>query len=354
MIPPLHRVAPLLAALALIAAGCTISRETAPETTRQLRVDSVRRIIDQPALSPAVWSPLGRQFVYGGADGIYVGAVDGITRRIAPAEVVTALSWSRRLDVLAVVDRGTLQTMRPDGSGRRAMTVAGFVTAAVWAPGSDRLAIVVRRAVEGTSRFELWLTNRDGGFRRLIRTAPAGRAMRTPQWLATSLYLVYGLSVPSESVITEAWQVRAAYPDRRQIPLSGPVDDLVLAPSGRQIAYVAGPKVTDGIGRVVVSQLNGSGRFALTPDEGRYTGLAWSPQGDKLAFAAVDDEAHARVWIADGDGSGRLLVHDYALEFTDPSIALSIAWAPDGRRLLFGTNTGTFSGPIWLAQFSRR
>jgi Tol biopolymer transport system component len=110
----------------------------------------------------------------------------------------------------------------------------------------------------------------------------------------------------------------------------------------------------DGIGRVVISRLVGSGRFTLTQDEGRYTGLAWSPQGDKLAFATMDDEAHARVWIADGDGSGRLLVHDYALEFTDPSIALSTAWAPDGRRLLFGTNTGTFSGPIWLAEFGRR
>lgn len=344
----------MLAVLAVASAGCTISRETAPETTRQLRVDSVRRIIDQPALSPAVWSALGRQFAYGGADGIYVGGVDGSARRVAPAEVVTALSWSRRLDMVAVVDRGTLRTMRPDGSLRRTITVAGFVTAAVWAPGSDRLAIVVRRAVEGTSRFELWLTNRDGGFRRLVRTAPTGRAIRRPEWLANSLYLVYGLSVPSESVITEAWQVRIAYPDRREIPLSGPVDELVLAPSGRQIAYVAGPKVTDGIGRVIVSRLDGSGRFTLTPEEGRYTGLAWSPQGDKLAFAAVDDEAHARVWIADGDGSGRLLVHDYALEFTDPSIALSIAWAPDGRRLLFGTNTGTFRGPIWLAEFGRR
>jgi Tol biopolymer transport system component len=244
--------------------------------------------------------------------------------------------------------------MRPDGSNRRAITVAGFVTAAVWAPGSDRLAVVVRRSVEGTSRFELWLMSRDGGFRRFVRAAPPGRAMRSPQWLANSLYLVYGLSVPSESVITEAWQVRIAYPDRRQLPLAGLADEFVLAPSGGQVAYVTGPKVTDGVGRVVTSRLDGSGRFTLTPEEGRYTGLAWSPQGDKLAFAIVDDEAHARVWIADGDGSGRLLVHDYALEFTDPSISLSTAWAPDGRRLLFGTNTGTFSGPVWLAQFGRR
>jgi dipeptidyl aminopeptidase/acylaminoacyl peptidase len=344
----------VLAAAALLFGGCTISREAAPETTRQLGVDSVRRIIDRPALSPAVWAPDGRRFAYGGVDGIYIGGVDGSARRIAPAEVVTALSWSRPLDLLAVVDRGRLATMRPDGSDRRAITVAGFVTAVAWAPGSDRLAIVVRRPVEGTSRFELWLMSRDGGFRRFVRAAPPGQAMRRPQWLANSLYLVYGLSVPSESVITEAWQVRIAYPDRRRLSLAGPAEEFVLAPSGRLIAYVTGPKISDGIGRVVIARLDAGERFTLTPEEGRYTGLTWSPQGDKLAFAVIGDEAHARVWIADSDGSGRLLVHDYALEFTDPGIALSIAWSPDGRRLLFGTNTGTFSGPIWLAEFGRR
>jgi Tol biopolymer transport system component len=344
----------LLAALALGLGGCTIARETAPESTRQLRVEAVRRLIDRPALSPAVWSPDGRRFAYGGADGIYVAAPDGSPRHVAPAEVVTALSWSRRLDLLAVVDRGVLWTMRPDGGDRRRITVAGFVSAAVWAPGSDRLAIVVRRALLGTSRFELWLVSRDGGFRRFVAAAPRGRAIRSPQWLANSLYIIYGLSSPSESVITEAWRVRIAYPDRHAVPLEGPALELRVAPSGQQVAYVTGPDVADDSGRIVLSRLDGSGRITLTPEEGRYAGLAWSPQGDKLAFAILDDEAHARLWIADGDASGRLLVHDYALEFSDPSISLSTAWAPDGRRLLFGTNTGTFTGPIWLATLARR
>jgi Tol biopolymer transport system component len=351
MIP--RRVA-LLAAAVVLLAGCTIGRETAPESTRQLRVDTVRRLVDRPALSPAVWGPDGRRFAYGGGDGIYVAAVDAPPRRIAPADVVTAISWSRRLDRLAVVDRGLLWTMRPDGSDRRQITIAGFVTAAVWAPGSDRLAIVVRRAVEGTSRFELWLVSFDGGFRRFVTAAPRGRAIRTPQWLPNSLYLVYGLSAPSEAEIGEAWQVRIAYPDRRRIPLDGPAAEFVLAPSGRQVAYVTGPDIADGVGRIFLSRLDGTARFSITAEAGRYAGLAWSPQGDKLAFAILDDEAHARLWIADGDGSGRLLVHDYALEFSDPSIGLATAWAPDGRRLIFGTNTGTFTGPIWQATFVRR
>ncbi len=344
----------LLAALALALGGCTIRRDAAPESTAQLRVGTVRRLVDRPALSPAVWSPDGRRFAYGGADGVYVAAQNQPPRRIAPAAVVTTVSWSRPLDLLAVVDRGLLWTMRPDGRDRRRLTLAGFVTAAIWAPGSDRLAVVLRRSVEGASRFELWLVNRDGGFRRFVAAGPAGLAIRSPQWLANSLYLIYGLSGPSESVITAAWRVRIAYPDRRPVPLEGPAVELHLAPSGQRVAYVTGPEVAGGRGRVTLSRLDGSGRTTLTPEEGRYAGLAWSPQGDKLAFAVVADEAHAQLWIADADGAGRLLVHDYAMEFSDPSISLSAAWAPDGRRLLFGTNTGTFTGPIWLATFARR
>jgi len=314
----------------------------------------VRRLIDRPALSPAAWSPDGQRFAYGAADGVYVAGGATAARRIAPADVATAVSWSGPLDLLAVVDRGTLWTMRPDGRDRRQITVAGFVSAAVWAPGGDRLAVVIRRAVGGTARFELWLVSRDGGFRRFVAAAPPGRAIRGPQWLPNSLYLVYGLAVPSAPVITEAWRVRIAYPDRRPVPLAGPAAEFAVAPSGSRIAYLTGPDVEDGVGRIVISRLDGTGRVTLTAEEARYAGLAWAPQSDKLAFAVLDDEAHARLWIADADGAGRLFVHDYALEFTDPSIALSAAWAPGGRRLLFGTNTGTFSGPVWVASLARR
>lgn len=337
----------------LIVSACEVRRAPAPESTRQLRVSDVRRIVDSPALSPAVWSPDGTRLAFSTPDGLAVAVPDGRVRKIAPAEVATALSWSPRLDVLAVVDRGVVWTMRPDGSDRRRLDLPGFATAAVWAPGSDRLGVVLRRLVEGVPRFELWLVNRDGGFRRMVTRAPAGRAMRDLQWFPDSLYLLYGLSAPSEPVMTEAWQVRISYPDRRRLSIRRAVQ-LRLAPSGRTLAYVTGAQIEDGKGQIVVTKLDGSGVFVATPEVGRYSGLAWSPQGDKLAFAEATDEAHAEIRIVDADASGRLEVYTYAMEFSDPSIALSLAWAPDGRRVVFGTNTGTFIGPIWLATLSRR
>jgi len=342
----------MIAALTMTA--CQVRRAPAPETTRQLRVTSVRRIIDQPALSPAAWSPDGTRFAFGDAAGIYVASPGGPVRRIGPGGVITALAWSKPLDLLAVIDRGALWVMRPDGSRRHRLDVPGFTTWAAWSPGGDRLAAVLRRAGQDGPRFELWLTSPDGRFRRFVHRAPSGMVMRDLQWFPDSLYLFYGLSRAGEDVIAEAWRVRVSYPDRQRIAIPGGALQVRLAPTGRAMAYLTGDALDDGRGQVVTSRLDGTARVTLTAHAGRYSGLAWSPQGDKLAFAELIDEAHAEVWIADGDGPGRLLVHDYALEFSDPSIALSAAWAPDGRRLLFGTNSGTFQGPIWIATLERR
>lgn len=268
--------------------------------------------------------------------------------------MATWVSWSLRLNAIAVIDSGVVWTMREDGRERTRVDLPGFAVQLAWAPGSDRLAVALRRTVEGIVRFELWLVNRDGGFKRVVTRAPAGRAIRDLQWFADSLYLLYGLSAPTNQLLERAWRVRIAYPDRREIPLDAPAQALRLAPSGERMAYLTGPDLDNGRGHVVITRLDGTGRFLVTPTEGRYSGLAWSPQGDKLAYAEVIDEAHAEIWIADADGSGRLHLFSYPLELPDPSIALSVTWSPNGRRLIFGTNTGSFTGPLWLATLERR
>lgn len=338
----------------MIAAGCEVKRAPAPESTRQLQLAEVRRIVDAPALSPAVWSPDGRALGYSGDHRVWVYTLGRGAQSVAPADGATAVSWSVPLNALALIDRGTVWTLRPDGSERRSIQLPGAATALAWAPGSDRLAVVVRRAVEGQTRYELWLVNRDGGFRRMVTRAPTGRAMRDLQWFPDSLYLLYGLTGAAEPVITEAWRVRISYPDRRQIPLPAAAAVVRLSPSGRLLAVVAGDQMAAGTGQVVVSRIDGSGRFTVTPQPGRYTALAWSPQGDKLAFAEVTDGAHAELWVADADGSGRLRLFSYAMEYTDPGIGLVANWSPDGRHLVFGTDTGNFMGPLWMATLERR
>src|SRR5439155_6879485 len=107
----------------------------------------------------------------------WVTPLDGGEKVVEPAEGVTAVGCSRPLNLLALIDRGIVWTLRPDGTDRRRVPLPEPAVELAWAPGSDRLAVVVRRPVDGQTRMELWLVNHDGGFRRMVTRAPAGRAM---------------------------------------------------------------------------------------------------------------------------------------------------------------------------------
>jgi len=334
--------------------ACEVRRGPAPESTRQLQVVGVRRIMDRPALSPAAWSPDSQALAYSSDQRLWVYTLDRGEKDIAPAEAVTAVAWSRPLNLLALIDRGIVWTLRPDGTDRRRVPLPEPAVELAWAPGSDRLAVVVRRPVDGQTRMELWLVNHDGGFRRMVTRAPAGRAMHDLQWFPDSLYMLYGLSVAREPAMTELWRVRISYPDRQQILLPAPATMVRLAPTGRYLATVSGDQGAEGGGQVVLSRLDGSGRFAVAPQAGRYTGLAWSPQGEKVVFAQLSGDARAELWMANADGSGHLHLYSYLMEYTDPGIGVAIAWSPDGRHLAFGTNTGASRGPIWLVTLQRR
>lgn len=334
--------------------GCDIRRGPAVESTRQLRVVDVQRLVEHPAVAPVAWAPDSRAFAHSGDHRVWVYSLDRGDQGIAPAEMGTALSWSAALNLLALIDRGVVSTLRPDGSDRRVIDLPGVAVALAWAPGGDRMGVVLRRTENGQPRFELWIANHDGGFKRLVTRAPAGRVMREVQWFADNLYLLYGLSDPAERVIREAHRVRISYPDQSEIPLPVRTVALRLAPTGRHVAVVTADRQAVGMGEVIVSRLDGSGRLVLAADPGRFTGLAWSPQGDKLVYARVTEESRAELWLADADRSDRLQLYSYAMEYTDPGIDLAMTWAPDGRHVAFGTNTGMFVGPIWLATLQRR
>ncbi len=310
--------------------------------------------MDHPASSPAAWSPDGRALAYARAGRLRIFTLGRGEREIAPAAAVASVSWSTPLNLLAVVDRGAVWTLRSDGSERRQLALPAPAVAAVWAPGSDRLGVVLRQTLSGRARYELWLANRDGGFRRMVVRAPERTSIRDLHWFPDNLYLLYGLGDAGAPEMTEVWRVRVSYPDRRTIPVPPGSIAVRLAPSGGSVAFVEGERARGRPGGVIVSRLDGSGSRSITQRGGRYRGLTWSPQSDKLAYAEVVDEGHAVLWIADADGSGTLRLYSYALEYPDPAIDLTTAWAPDGQALVFGTHTGPFIGPVWLATLTRR
>lgn len=357
----LRRLTPALA-VALIATACQVSQTPAPVGVALLKAGTPRRLTDRAALSPAAWAPDGQALAYADRQGMWIAELGGRERKVVATGVATAVDWSPRTGLLAYIDQGKVWVIRPDGAGRRRIPlppqngIPAFATHLIWAPGGDRLAVAVQSAREAPTRGRVWLVSPDGGFRRLVFEAPSGQAVAALQWFPDSLYLFIALGPedgPRE--VTRLLRWRVVYPDRRTLPR--PIPGMVeprLSPNGRWIAFVAPEPSRSEEEHVWVMRVDGTGLRRLSREAGHTTSLAWAPASDKVAYARVLDEARGEVWVADVEGGGRLRVADFTAEFPDPNLPLVVQWSSDGRHLAFGSNSGSYTGPIWVLRLERR
>lgn len=187
-----------------------------------------------------------------------------------------------------------------DGTHERALTNDGHGHHPVWSPDGRRILFVhdsvlqtapahdQRNAFESYHPVELYVMNRDGGNRHLLRRL-------------------------EPVIFSAAWS-----PDGK-----------ILAVACMPLAWVNRPGPGDEPMRsgIFLLPANGQGeprllfRNALTP--------AWSPDGRKLAFSREHPRAVWAVHVANADGS-----HDVPL--TEPGLdSSSPAWSPNGKLIAF-------------------
>lgn len=335
----------LAASLAALLVGCQaqVRRVPKPEPVATLRVAEVRRLSDRVATSDVSWSPDGHAVAFGTPEGVVSVGWDGTERRLSALRPATQVDWSSSGRWLAVVSGGALWLVDLARNATRAASLPGVVRAFRWSPAGDRGVAVVEQG-----GWWLWLVSAEGGLRRKIYGS--ANSLFDLGWYPNGLYVFVREEDPSGRTVA-LWRVRVAGPDRRrEVALSASVVQAQLSSTGRAVAYLVAKE--DGVA-VVVQELGHRPRPPLARG-GKLWGLSWSPQGDKLSYAEVQGGERASVWVVDADGSAKLQVADYALEFPDPDSLVGTRWSPDGRAVAFGTGFSHRAGPVWVARLHRR
>jgi len=81
---------------------------------------------------------------------------------------------------------------------------------------------------------------------------------------------------------------------------------------------------------IYVMNADGSRQRRLTRNATIYRGLAWSPDGRKIAFAS-DRRGNFDIYVMNADGSGMRRLTGNPAQDTAP------AWSPDGRKIAFAS-----------------
>jgi Tol biopolymer transport system component len=232
--------------------------------------------------------------------------------------------------------RAEIHAVRPDGSGRR--VVASAPDASVYpAAGAGTAWLLAIRAAGGEAahREELSALDRDG---RATALMAAGR-IRNPS------------AAPGGWVAVES--DRDSFRDIYRVPLAGgPARRLTssrhgnfepaVSPDGTRIAFTSS---RDGNAEIYSMAADGGREARLTAFHRDDWSPVWSPAGDALAFLSAR-EGSARVFLMRPDGTHlRRLLADWDAEVEEEAPVFS----PDGIHLALVARRADGGGELWVA-----
>lgn len=215
---------------------------------------------------------------------------------------------------LLVVNQGGIVAIAPDSTRR---TLIEDAQDAAYSPDGTLVAF----ARDG----DLWLANSDGTGRRRLLSTP-NTAESGPSWLPDGSAIVYTAEVNG------ARQIRVvALPtggtSTRLAPSAAEEYSAAASRQGR-LAFVS---TRNGTPAVFVAAANGSSPVAFDTTALPYSDvhdLAWSPDGTRLAYDAVQP-----------DGTTAIVVDDGTTQLVGPP-GIRPVWSPAGSRVAFGSDAG--------------
>ncbi|WP_434382660.1 DPP IV N-terminal domain-containing protein [Melittangium boletus] len=263
--------------------------------------------------------------------------VQGTESKTTPQSVDDALLFDLRASGLfQVLDRASFLADAKEG-----MT-AGSINFSRWANVGAESLVKYSLAREGDElRAEARVFNVGNGREdfKTSQSAPASEPSRLAHKVADAIYRHYTREPsPFLSSITyvrksgsnkDVWVADWDGRNARQMT-SGGINVLPALGTDGVVGYTS----YQG-GKPDLYVQRGSDLKHIKTNEGQMaTGIAFSPDGKRIAYALADGES-AQIWVANAEGGG-------ARQLTDTRFGIntSPAWSPDGKRLAFVSNRG--------------
>jgi dipeptidyl aminopeptidase/acylaminoacyl peptidase len=350
--------------------------------TRSLPDGGWRQLTGPNAARDPRWSPSGRWLAFR-TGGNQVGVIDTETggQRVVSAGAAIAsgsFAWSPADDTLGYITAdGALVVEQGSGAGQRVLVgpdrsgPGTGVLDAAWNPDGSVIAYnrveVLRPAAGGNPPVRaagIWRINPDGSDQRQILGdgSPSDSGIITAGWSGDGRAILYWLdpafsaSILADGVPVMALPAAGGTPRQLAEPVLAYFDFVVPAPPPNLLTAIVagGGRETWTSKRLMLVTPADGGVLSRGFGDGAVISPAWSPDGQRLAFAVMPDAGplssmaaqaalmQRRIAIADtGGGLPRTLTSDPGYRDEAPR------WSADGATLLFARLDASGAASLW-------
>ena len=344
-----------LRSLTIVALACLSSLDSCAEDvpdgqTVEAPVSITPLTASGDALGLPDWSSDGEWIAFtrgwrGSAHIWIVPPVGGEARQVTTTpDTIHSVRWSPASDRLAFISsrsgRRNIWTMSPfEGESAlfRVTTDADSVDccAFAWSPSGAEIAFT---SLRGRGNTNIWAVPSGGGTARQVTDRPGNNW--DPSWSPDGEWIAFN-SVLADFAGATLWIVPAVGGTARQLTAQSPSWRPRWSPNGEWIAFESyhGP-----IGAWIVRAIGGT-PFPVTVPGHRFSGMAWSPDGTRIAGSTSSPSWEIRVVPMSGGQPAPLIPGGFQ------TASLKGAWSPDDTRYAF-VESGPEGDDIWTVSLA--
>ena len=232
---------------------------------------------------------------------------------------------------IAFVSEGDIHTANPDGTGVVRITSGpDFDGRPVWSHVGSKVAFFRWSSTSATTADLMVL---DVDTLDVVRIAVGGAHLSVPSWSPDDRMLTFSQDGPGGPSVYTAPSDGSTTPSR--LEALGVAEAPIWSPDGARIAYA----VPSGFAyRIHVADADGTDPRPISGTYGAVAnafshgemGLAWSPDGGWILFAAGAQEGSTHLYVVDaaGDAPEEQLTFGNGTEY-------GATWSPDGKRIAY-------------------